>query len=84
MLSHYVCTSVRRCSAGYTHGEVDKWRAEISAASSLTVTATSVDSSPFASSATATATTADLPQTLKPISNQDQRAEEQQLKAMWF
>ena len=63
-------------------GEVDKWRAEISAASSLTVTAASVDSSPSASSATATTTTAnDPPQRPKPISNQDPRAEEERLKA---
>jgi hypothetical protein len=61
---------------------VDKWRAEISAASSLTLTATSVDSSPSAPSATATtATTADSPQRPKPISNQDQRVEEEWLKA---
>jgi hypothetical protein len=50
-----------------------------SAASSLTVTATSVDSSPSASSATAT--TADLPQRPKPISNQEQSVEEERLKA---
>ena len=61
-------------------GEVDKWRAEISAASSLTVTATTADSSPSASSATATTAAAGSPQRPKPITNQEQRAEEERLK----
>ena len=95
MLSHYVCASLAEDQYGVVQrdipkilevmvrlvGEVDKWRAEISAASSLTVMAASVDSSPSASSATATATTADPPQRPKPISNQDPRAEEEWLKA---
>ena len=98
MLSHYVCASLAEDQYGVVQrdipkileamvrflGEVDKWRAEISAASSLTVTPASVDSSPSASSATATATatTADSsPQRPKPISNQDPRAEEEWLKA---
>ena len=65
--SHYVCASLTEDQCGIMQrdipkileaiarflGEVDKWHAEISAASSLTVTAASVDSSP-ASSATTT------------------------------
>ena len=58
--SHYVCVSLTEDQCGVVQrdipkireaiarflGEVDKWHAEISAASSLTVTAASVDSSP--------------------------------------
>ena len=91
MLSHYVCASLAEDQYGVVQrdipkileamvrflGEVDKWRAEISATSSLTVTAASVDSSPSASSATADGS----PQRPKPISNQDPRAEEERLKA---
>ena len=58
--SHYVCASLTEDQCGVVQrdipkileaiarflGEVDKWHAEISAASSLTVTAASVDSSP--------------------------------------
>ena len=91
MLSHYVCASLAEDQYGVVQrdipkileamvrflGEVDKWRAEISAASSLTVTAAAVDSSPSASSATADGS----PQRPKPISNQDPRAEEEWLKA---
>ena len=91
MLSHYVCASLAEDQYGVVQrdipkileamvrflGEVDKWRAEISAASSLTVTPASVDSSPSASSATADGS----PQRPKPISSQDPRAEEEWLKA---
>ena len=91
MLSHYVCASLTEDQYGVVQrdipkileamvrflGEVDKWRAEILATSSLTVTPASVDSSPSASSATADGS----PQRPKPISNQDPRAEEEWLKA---
>ena len=90
--SHYVCASLTEDQCGVVQrdipkileaiarffGEVDKWHAEISAASSLTVTAASVDSSPASSTTT---TTADSPQRPKQISNQDPRAEEERLKA---
>ena len=90
--SHYVCVSLTEDQCGVVQrdipkileaiarflGEVDKWHAEISADSSLTVTAASVDSSPASS---ATTTTADPPQRQKPISNQDPRVEEEWVKA---